>query len=804
MPVYDDEKEKTISPKPDGSHDDLGLSPEERKAETDSLEKSLSSDQLAQAEEAPQSKPDKAAEAESDKLDDGEGWYKDDKQTKVKGHGFWTRRRKIAGGVAGVTVGVTLGVSSIISGPLQFIHIAQLLQRFHFQAVEDNGNGRMLKLYKYAKNKRAGKVENTRLGVIGNRIAQKIDARYAEIGLEKKYGGGLTAPYEGMTLDAKKFSENSVTGSDFKRLGEEDFMKLFKERYNVDLVPNGDGTFTIPRESGMFAYFKNRGLNSAMAEESGLNKISGAVATRVMGQRDGVTWHPIRAADSKIIGTLDQKFTAWLEEQKQRIRNGESEPVTASGEPANENGKPDPNQTAENASAADNTNQTAQDAERNIGPDGNPLPEGETTGLIKSITDSTAGKGVIGATAIVGIACALKGISDSAASVKHDLVILPLVRIGMEAITVGNQVMSGQDLNLEQLGFFSKQLYSQKDGSWASARSIQAELGQQQTGPDMPDDASPAKIESGGMFTTIINGVPLLGTICNAAESGLGKALSFAVSLTTPIATGLTIALTSTPAFKDAMSGLIRWLAGSPIPTMVFGANYGNFINYGSRLASNDAAASMGGKKLSPQQTAELRSYRLDDQKRQLSQESFAQRMFDPMSPDSLVSKTVDNISPSATTNVASLFSTLVNPMKVFAIFKSPLNSKLMAATNVNYDYGFPQVGFGLDELNSDLVENPYDNASAVTALLTGPNGSTYIDHAKNCFGVILTPDGNLTSDMNAQIDPTSKDYPDYCADNSPEWTRIRFYVLDMKTAESSDCFVANTTESCQASGFRQ
>lgn len=819
MPVYDDEKEKTLAP---GSHDDLGVHSERREAEADqwqkrfdgdsaegSGKKALSSDELSRAEDegGDSAKADDATNQESKSLggNDG-GLFKDDAESKQKGK-FWTRRKKVGGGIAGLVVGGAFGIFTVASGPLQFIHIAQLLQRFHFQSLEDNGNSRILKLYKYTKNLKAGSLENSRLGIIGNRVAAKIDARYNDIGLEKKFSdGSFTASYEGMTVDPAKFAEHAQSGEQFKGLSNEEFKAKFKEAYGVNLTDGEGGKLFAASDSGLFAYFKNRSLNSAMAEESGLNKITGAVATRVMGARDGITWHPIRALDSRIVGAFDAKFTAWLQEMRERIKNGSSESgPSASGDPVNdENGKPDPAKTGENGSAADAVNQEAADAKRSLGPDGNPLPAEETSGLIRQITESTSGKVALTGVALVGVACALKGISDAAASLKHDLVVLPLIRMGMQAITVGNQVMSGQDLSLEQLGFFSRQLYSPTDGSWAGAASIQAELGQPQTGPDMPANANPGKINSGGMFSDIINGIPFLGTACKALNSGVGKAFSFAVSLTTPVATIIQTAITSTPAFKDAISGLVKWLAGSPIPTIAFGATFGNFINYGSRLASNDAAASLGGAKLTGTESGELRSYRLAAQKEEISHQSFAERMFDPYSPDSLVSKTIDATSPSVSANMASIIGTLSNPMKIFSAITSPLVARVSAQTASNYDYGFPQVGFSLEDLNSDTVDNPYNNANAVTTILGGSNGKTYTDHAKKCFGVDLGADGSVTSDMNAQIDPSSKDYPDYCADSSQDWTRIRFYVLDMKTAQSSDCFDNGDTTSCQQSGFAQ
>ncbi len=721
------------------------------------------------------------------------------------------RKKVIGGGVAGILVAGAIGLGTIFSGPLQFVHIAQLLQRFHFLSAQENTNSRVLKLYKWSKNAKTDTIENTRLSIIGRRFAIKIDTRLAEIGIQKNYSSLGT--YQGTTIDPKIFSENAEDGNVFKRLGEQDFINKFQEQYGIKIKPAADFNVSnkfVADEDGFFsAYFKNRRLNKMLVKQAGYDNMGSSIIARIMGVRDSVTLHPIRRVDSKITGAFDEKFTAWLSQMKERIRSGEPTKVSATGgEVKDSDGKTDTAKTDTNNSGADNTNSVVDNAVNVEAQSEDDVARGITnagddvgSGVISKLAGSTGGKLALGGTAVIGIACAIQGIAKAADGVKHDLVVLPLVRTGMQAISLGNQVMSGQDLDITKLGFFSKQLTNPKTGAWNAARSIQAEQGQNPTGPDIPDAANVGKIMKGSMFSQILGKVPGLDGVCSVVNSGIGSFAMTVVGLVTgPVATVGGLLVSQSGVLNGPMSSLVRWMAGKPIPTFVTGADYGNYINYGARLAANDSMASMGGAELSNAQALELKNYHLAMQKQDMSSETFAERVLDPYSPDSLVGKAVDNVSPNIGSNVASLLTNIGNPLKIFGSLKLPLTQKAFAASSSEYDYGFPEVGFSLGDLNSSTYDNPYDNANKAIALLR--SSEDYRNRIEKCFGVTFSStDGALTTQFTS-IDPTNKDYPDSCSKTDENWTRIRFYVLDMKTAEATDCFESGDNTSCHNSGF--
>jgi hypothetical protein len=808
--VYDEEKEKLASKKPTPNDPANNSEGQYSSGEqTESEQKSVSGETLKEAETNPTSGSSTKESPEEDGLYSGED---PDKPASVRLRSTFTRKRLISGGLAGLLIGGGFGLLTITSGPLQFVHISQLLQRFHFASIQDNSDSRVLKLYKYAKNARQGTVENTRLGVLEKKIAVNFDSRLKDIGIQKNYADTFGAQYQGITVDQEKFTERSPGGDEYKGLGREEFKARFAEKNNVHLIDGPNNTL-IATTDEIGGVFKNRTFNSMLAEESGYGKVTGAIATRIMGKRDGLTWHPIKKLDAKIRGTIDEKFSAWVRELRDNIKKGASPgPIldASAQETTGADGKP--TTSVDNIKGATgatgitaNATAAAAEAEASLEKGANVTDNTISQGFISKISESTTGKGILGGTALIGLVCAVKALGKNIDGIRHDLVVLPLIRTGMQAVSLGNQVMSGQDISSEQLGFFAKELNDPTGGSWASAKSIQAELGQDTTGKDIPKAASIKNLNANtflpGFLGDALSSAPVNIT-CEFSDSVVGQTINYAIGALTPVATLGSFAISQTSFVKNGLASLVGWLAGSPIPTMVFGPDYGNYINYGARLASNDSAVSMGGIKLTSGQSAALKENRANYQNQEFASESFAQKVLNPYSPDSLVGKAIDTQSSSVTTNVANIFSSIINPSTVLKSFSSVFTRRANAATATNYDYGFPEVGFSLSDLDSKTYDDPYDNATQVLTILSGANGQKYIDRAKTCFGITLTVNGDASTDFAANIDTLKNDYPSDCADPSPEWTRIRFYVLDTKTAEAADCYGSGDTQSCAGVGF--
>src|SRR5690606_13121917 len=83
-----------------------------------------------------------------DDSDDDDGDHSGKGAHKAKRRGlrsYVTRNRAIAGGGIGLTVGGSMWIFSIVQGPLQLIHLSQLLQSFQFTSTQEFEGGRNLR-----------------------------------------------------------------------------------------------------------------------------------------------------------------------------------------------------------------------------------------------------------------------------------------------------------------------------------------------------------------------------------------------------------------------------------------------------------------------------------------------------------------------------------------------------------------------------------------------------------------------------------------------------------------------------------
>lgn len=824
MDVYDKEKEGQLT----GAHDDLGVSDGQREAENAAPEdqfasspNSLSPDDIEAAEDSGatpgKTLPDSSegdAVGTNNPLGGG-GLYKPDADGGgAAGDGrsikslILNKKTGAGGGIIGLLVGGAFGISTISTGPPQFIHLSQLMQRFHFSRNESAGNSRILKLYKYAKNFKNGTQERNQLGIIGNRLADKQDLRYAKIGVKKDFVGGV---FKGHLIDPAKYVENAQDGAAFDK-DPQKFKEKFKLEHGIDLTVEGNH-LRAPPSSGMFSnYFKNAKLNIYLSKQSGLNNISSSLAARTAGKRERWTWHPISKADAWIRAKSIEQAKLFFTAMKDRIRQGKSTPLSAQGAPGapDANGNPNPAQTAQNAQGATDTTAAA------VVPTDTTLGSGDVPAAdIKlKFSDTKVGKPLIkaggfalGAASAAGLVCAVQGITKAAVTLRHEQVIQPLVRTAMQGIAVGNEAMNNDlDLNLNSMGVFAKQLYSTENGSWTSARSIQKELHQPGTGPDIGDEASLSKLANGGAFAGFLNSFPGLGATCKVLGNSVVSGVMTIASFATPISTGITLAITSSPAFKDAIAGIVKWFAGSPISVAVFGSTYGNYVNYGARYAADKIAVSQGGIQLTKPQAQQLKAFENSIHQQEIDQKSFAQRIFDPYSPDSVVGKAIDSMSPRPIENVASAFGKLANPLKTLSILKLPFTAKVSAqSADAPVDYGADQMGNSVEELDNPKYADPYDNEKKVQAIMETKDGKEYREKALACFGIIIDEEAVISSDLTKAIDNTSDEYKSlecYTDENLDAWTRVRVHIGNVKAAEAADCYENNVIASCNDSGF--
>ncbi|MCA9334461.1 hypothetical protein KC963_05415, partial [Candidatus Saccharibacteria bacterium] len=415
--------------------------------------------------------------------------------------------------------------------------------------------------------------------------------------------------------------------------------------------------------------------------------------------------------------------------------------------------------------------------------------EGDTDAQTK-LQDKISVKIAGGGLAAAGIVCTIKGMSDNIDQLRKDQVILPMIRMGMQAVSIGSQVQSNEDISSEQLGVAREDLHEKdKKGkevsSWNQARSIQYELGQTQNGPDIPDSA---KVFNKSNPLDFFDGIPGIGGICDAVESTVGQVLGFVLG-GGPIS-AITSWLAGNFVLGPAIQSITSWLAGDAINPLATGAMRGNFINYGARLAANDQAVAAGGSALSGAQELALDQASRSVRQEEFDSKSFAYRMFNVNDSQTLVAKMIDSSNSNVSADVSSLTS---NIGSVFAsapkVFATIFTQKVRAADG-NYDYGFPAYGFSEEDQSNSEVENPYKNAARAAEILEGSDGQKYIDRAEKCFGVTISnTDGWDVNGGEDTADLYGDNYPGECSDTSSEWRTIRFFILDTQTMKSAACF---------------
>jgi len=725
-------------------------------------EASAPDNNIGSDEEAVATKPDNADSEENDDQI-GEGFKNNEKPKK---RFSLTRKQKfIGGGATGLIVGVIFSLLTFFSGPLQIVHFSQLLQRFHFSNDSQFMDNRAGKIIKWAKTRNA--TERRHMGIFGNIIADHYATKFKEQGMEAKYNSAGR-------IDSIEIDTNTESGK---------IAHAKMEAAGAKIETIGDGKVKINLE-GESAKFRRAAIKG-MVDASDLGKVSSAVASRVSKIRAAVDFHPLkniaRSADEKLYSAYAKR----VQEKENQVRNGGLDEAARSPE------EPKPGSDA--AKAVDET-------ATEVG--GEVAAEAKVSKLSSNLK--------AGAVLAIPLVCGLYKIGESIPSIKHFKIVMPLIRTGMNIVIMGAQVMQGQDVNMDELGVISKDFYDETTKtSFLSAADIQSELGQPATGPKMPLSVNTDQPSFFAGISSTVKSVSVLGvhvgeTTCNALTSTAGgivtDAITAAFAASGPI--GFVAIFIGSQVVGSYVGSFINDVVDSLIvgaKQNVKGALLGSYANYGARLAANDQAIAHGGTELTTTESVALKEDRNELLKNEEQHKSLFARYLDLSEPDSVASKTVFE-NPDLQGPQAVIASLIVNPFKIFSSLARNLIPKVSAATT--YDYGFPEFGFTLDELNDP--DNLYDDPYAIAKEIEDPPG--YLTELNDkygnpCFGFTINPDtgalepGNDIKKYN-EIDPKCKDR------SNTELTKYRYYLVDMTAQKSLLCYEGLDEASCKELGF--
>jgi hypothetical protein len=738
---------------------------------------------------------------------------------------FWGNRRRkqvtLGGGLVGILLGGSIFGLTFFGGTgFEFIHISQLMQQFHLSNQQNLQDGDFVKMMRFAKDVPNGAIERTRMGFLGNKFADYYEGKLNASGLTSAYTDKF-GYLDGYVVDTDQASLQGLSGDDLKA--------AIADQYEVNpdnvVIASSEtikgassdilGDWVI--EAASLHFRETYALNYNMLRQTGLGKVSAAIGTRFMCIRDGCDWHPL----SNLIG---ENAVRTLEEATKVQDNDESTEETGvtSITPENTGGNPS---SSDSNQSVDQTNVDSIDS--TLGSVATEAKAANTNDSALSLLSGGLQKNLLlGGTSAIAVLCILKGIDEQADSIKLTEVELPLIRMGVQAISIGSQIEDGQDVNAYELSAFAKQLYGTDEQGqltdWSDSQSIQANMGNKNVGE--PPDSTLTSIDQGSPFS-FVNNIPGIGEVCSTAGQIIGGVLSFAVDFTGigALVQTLVKGIATATVIHEISGTAAHWLAGKAVDVAAVGADFGNDIDFGSALAANQQAVMSGGTALTPGQSSQIQAQSNLAANQEFEKQSLVYKLFSIDTPKSLISNIIGQAKPTISANIEAVLGHF--PEIIGSIFKIPqllfssVSAQSQTATTTGYNYPFPTYGFDDQDLDNPIEKNPFENAEYVSAPQNNilyPD-SPYISRASGCFGVdIVQVNGlwDVEADPQAQtLNPYSTEYsglncnepaPADCTDNTSDacnWLRIRFFILDTETMSSMGCY-AGDDQACTDMGF--
>lgn len=730
----------------------------------------------------------------------GRGFRADDKGSRFSRERLRLTRKKTVLGLLVPTIitgGGFMGFS-IMSGPAQFVQLSSFLEKVHLGSLEDFGDDRGSKLLLYALLGRG--TENGRLGATMNKAADKWEkAIENKAGLKPVYTQrtGRFVGYEISNLNrfhdymGELDDKNSETierlmgdGAEIRTASEIRNSGTNRQTIVGGSNRNLEGNTRIIDLSGVSFRDRRvatRTINSAI----GANRVVAGLASRLQIKRFGIDFHPLK----NIVRRENDRAEYRTQVLKQWVKNIKSD--TRNTRTLNNTQETD---DEGNPVQSDEAKQASDEANRII-------DEGANTDSSSSGESNRASRvkllATAGGAAVVGMMCAVHGAGEEAEE-RNLQNAKEIIKIGKAVGHIGNQVKGMEDANLDEMGVYSDLIYdADTETSYWNAKSMQAEAGEPQTGPDISPAAKPTNGIPGWLST--IKNNPLVSGVCGVLNAVGNLPILKQVG---DVASKLQEQMPGYEAAKDYVFAFITNTEVDPVPR---GAEGGSTINYGYHLAAADSWMSSGGAPLSDAQVAAIKADQATDDALQNESKSFFARYLDPYEYES-VGGSVARATPTSNAQVASMVSNL--PVKIGSLFSKTFSAFLPTTyADEPYDYGVPKYGFTLEEQADGRFENPYENAKIIeddangNALLNSLNDK----YGSKCFGVKAVVDGGGVKLENG--DPPNvvaiqgEDDCNPAKNSDPNFLRYRFYIADLVSAKSTACYFADDDTACNELG---
>lgn len=780
--VYDPEKEKTFTPHKPGDHDDLGVHPERREAEVDDLERQFA------APNADKESTSEAEQEEAAKLGDDADWDtnveddddsgRGDKRFRVTG-----KQAAAGGGVAALLVSGGLGLFAVFGGPLEVIHLGQVLNKPTLQTNKSISR-RLGSFVKYTpRAAKTGNLAENRVSRWGSKRFHDASARMAEKGIKiNDVNGNMTT----IELDAAKHPETKNDLANARErfaeiMGSElEGIKVGALDASGNIVPSTSGK-NVSIDAVYYMDSPNSVNAQKMVVQQGLDAIGekgvgGALSRRLMAKWLGLPslFHPIKYVKKEAKLRLNDV----LERTRKRVLEREN---------------------ARQDETKGKVRQAAIDANAKIN---EKLSPNAREALSKSLM-------------VVGALCTVRSMANEVTAFNNDVVVTPSQVEATEKQALGSQLQSGVDVDIAQYGDVTKTFVDDDGQSIWQGKALNAMATDSAgKGEEIRDGYKQAFMPTSfnSVVDTAVNNVGA-DALCHPASQFLQMAVGGVLLVTSGGTSSILsrvgnegVQMVVMTAVIGMLQGVINDTFGQDAIKQFSGAQGGNLMAYGARSASNLISMSMGGIALknSNNRIAEAKYER--EYRQEFQQKSFATRMFDVTDSRSLAGSLSMSFSASSLSNGRAILSGL-SPSSVFRHLGSIMSPRASAAEE-EYDWGFPVYGIPSSIQEDPKYEDPYQNADIATGIFNDDalcGGITRCkDKAKTCFGVSISKVGGMwAAQASKPVNPNEEGVIDAnCDDTSNEnWIRTFLFVFDNAIVTQVDCWEGSDS-SCAEFGM--
>lgn len=667
--------------------------------------------------------------------------------------GKWTRKKTATLATVLVLGGTGIGGFSILQGPFQLVHLSQILQLNNFSA-EDDANSRLSRMFRFA---RSGDAADLRMTRLQKRSFEKSMARLEKRGIKinRTSIGNPTS----MEIDTTK------EDSPYRGMNKEQATKAIAKDFDIpeSRVSQVSGLNGGPKMGISLSGLKSKELRNirGVAQETlGDGKIMGFFRARALDRALSIGRHPIQKAEKKAGERLRAKELKEKEAERQKKYREPSRGKVV-----------------------------------------------EVKGKLADKLNTRGGKVALGALTGTAILCTAKDVAeivpDFNANVRKDS-----VRAAGDIISIGSQVQSGEDIDMESAGAVVQNLTDKNGESVWSAKALQASSGKETPqGKDMGKEMRSAYTgESNWNDINAFLDEYHAGTVCSTGGQAVQAIVGVGLIFLGPGGWALNAVKASGGAIAGmAVMNLVTQAVEPDFetPEVISGVAGGNFIAYGAREAANASARATGGIELGSAESAAIDQQIQEDSRREFQQKSFFARMFDVHDYRSVASIGIDNINTSPKGMFAFLGRSL-NPSTIANRLSVSFTPKASAATT-SYDWGFNRYGLKGDVRDNDKYADPFDNAEKAIEIIKTDNGVA--DRAKKCFGVELNAEGDGYSFSQGEEDVVDQYGASYqnanCNETSEAWDRVRLSIFDDYLALSKACYEADDTKPEDAEGTK-